>query len=110
MNPDASRPNKTVIGHPILVYIYLNGSIVSGTMNFNVKPGSQSIIVVKTTFPWSSFPSISQRACVLVSFVIYPFPANGGAIPSWLHVSPPVSIVDYEVRGKLFHEFDHHRR
>lgn len=76
---------------PVLADIYLNGSLDSGIMSFNARPGSQSIIV-DITFPWAS-PSISPNSQMVVTFAIYPFPANSPAIPNWLHVVPSVPSI-----------------
>ena len=73
------------LGDPVPANIYLNGSIDSGIMSFNARPGSESIIF-EIAFPWASYPSISQNSNMVVSFAIYPFPAQS-AIPSWVHVT-----------------------
>jgi hypothetical protein len=79
------------LADPVLAGIYLNGSADSGIMSFNAQPGSESVIV-DFAFPWAN-PSVSPNSTVVVTFAIYPFPAHGGAIPSWLQVATSVPSI-----------------
>jgi hypothetical protein len=90
--PLAQANAQSVVNpHPVTVDIYLNGSIVSGTMNFNMRPGSTSIINLKTVYPWASYSTLSRGSTIAIDFGTSPFPV-ASTTPSWLHVSIPSSL------------------
>ena len=71
---------------PVLIGVYVNGSIANGIESFNVAADSHSILNITALYPWQFVNDTG--ACITITFSIHL-----GGIPNWLQVSPGNSSV-----------------